>query len=380
MRRRSTQAGAEVVVGEPSPNGNVDAIYVFDPALTSDAGAILLRPGKESRRDEVAAIRADFEAHGIPIAAELTAPALAEGGDTLWLDETTLVVGLGYRTNATGAAQIAVALPAVDVVTVDLPHHHGRGEVLHLLSLISPLDDDLALVYLPLMPVRLVQLLEDRGVRMVEVPDEEFESMGCNVLALAPRVALALDGNPETRRRMEAAGVEVRRLRGRRALAQGRRRPDVPHASARARLIASSTASSGVVARLDAFHRKPGSRITTGRPSRIAKAISVSVPQLPPTAITASPDAATAKFRMCPSPVATAWSIHSFASERLVPGRMPIVVPPAAFAPRAAAAITSPSPPVTTLQPRSASSRPTSSARASCSAPLPITETCTGRS
>ena len=118
----------------------------------------------------------------------------------------------------------------------------------------------------------------------------------------------------------------------------------------------------------------------TGRPSRFAKAISVSVPQLPPTAITASPDAATAKFRICPSPVATAWSTHSFASLRLVPGRMPIVVPPAAFAPRIAAAITSPSPPVTTLQPRSARSRPTSSARDSCSTPLPITETCTWRS
>ena len=208
------QAGAEVVVGEPTQSGNVDAIYVFDPALTSNAGAILLRPGKESRRDEVAAMRADLEANGIPIAAELTAPALAEGGDTLWLDDTTLVVGLGYRTNAIGAAQIAVALPAVDVLTVDLPHHRGRGEVLHLLSLISPLDDDLALVYLPLLPVRLVQLLEERGVRMVEVPDEEFESMGCNVLALAPRVGLALDGNPETRRRLEAAGVEVRLYAG----------------------------------------------------------------------------------------------------------------------------------------------------------------------
>jgi len=204
------QAGSEVVVGAPSSDGNVDAVYVFDPALVTDAGAILLRPGKEARQEETAAIRADFQAAGVSIAGELTAPAFAEGGDTLWLDESTLVVGLGYRTNATGAAQIAVALPTVDVLTVDLPHHRGRGEVLHLLSLISPLADDLALVYLPLMPVRLVQLLEERGVRMIEVPDEEFDSMGCNVLALAPRVGLALDGNPETRRRMEAAGVDVR--------------------------------------------------------------------------------------------------------------------------------------------------------------------------
>jgi N-dimethylarginine dimethylaminohydrolase len=208
------QAGAEVVVGEPPADGNVDAIYIFDPALITGAGAILLRPGKESRRDEVAAIRADFEGQGIPIAAELTAPALAEGGDALWLDEKTLVIGLGYRTNAPGAAQIAVALPTVDVLTVDLPHHRGSGEVLHLLSLISPLDDDLALVYPPLMPVRLVQLLDERGVREIEVPDDEFDSMGCNVLALAPRVGLALDGNPETRRRMEAVGVEVQTYRG----------------------------------------------------------------------------------------------------------------------------------------------------------------------
>jgi dimethylargininase len=213
LRAALEEAGAQVVFGARAES-NVDAVYVFDPALVTDAGAMLLRPGKAARREEVAAIRADFEANGVSIAAELTAPALAEGGDTLWLDERTLVVGLGYRTNAIGAAQIAVALPAVDVLTVDLPHHRGRGEVLHLLSLISPVDDDLALVYLPLLPVRLVQLLEERGVQVIEVPDEEFDSMGCNVLALAPRVVLALDGNPETRRRLEAAGVEVRTYSG----------------------------------------------------------------------------------------------------------------------------------------------------------------------
>lgn len=263
------QAGAEVLIGESSPGGNVDSIYVFDPALMTDAGAILLRPGKESRRDEVAAIRGDFEANGIPIATELTAPALAEGGDTLWLDETTLVVGLGYRTNATGAAQIAVALPTVEVLTVDLPHHRGRGEVLHLLSLISPLDDELALVYPPLLPVRLVQLLEERGVRMVEVPDDEFESMGCNVLTLAPRIVLALDGNPETRRRLEAADVEVRVYAGEELSRKGDGGPTCLTRPL-ARLSASSTASSGVATRSTPSTSRPGSRITTGRPSLIA--------------------------------------------------------------------------------------------------------------
>ena len=210
LRAALADLGAEVVVAETASDGNLDAVYVYDPALITDEGAILLRPGKIERRGEVDAMRADFAAAGVPIAAELSAPALAEGGDTLWLDPTTLVVGLGYRTNATGAAQIAVAVPHVDVLTVDLPHHHGPGEVFHLLSVISPLDEALALAYLPLMPVRLVQLLEERGIELIEVPDEEFESMGCNVLALGPRLALALDGNPETRRRMEAAGVDVR--------------------------------------------------------------------------------------------------------------------------------------------------------------------------
>jgi N-dimethylarginine dimethylaminohydrolase len=102
----------------------------------------------------------------------------------------------------------------VEVIGFDLPHYHGAGEVLHLMSFLSPLDVDLAVVYLPLMPVRLVELLRERGIDFVEVPDEEFESMGSNVLALGPRVALALEGNDETRRRMEAAGVDVRTYKG----------------------------------------------------------------------------------------------------------------------------------------------------------------------
>jgi dimethylargininase len=214
FRAALEEAGAEVVLATSPADGNPDAVYVFDPAFMTEAGAVLLRPGKEARRGEVEAMRADFVAAGVPIAAELTEPALAEGGDAFWLDEETLVVGLGYRTNVEGAAQLGAALPGVEVITVDLPHHHGRAHCMHMLTLISPLDADLALVYLPLLPVRLVELLEQRGVALVEVPEEEFESIGCNVLALGPRKALALDGNPETRRRMEAAGVDVRVYKG----------------------------------------------------------------------------------------------------------------------------------------------------------------------
>ena len=202
-------AGAEVVIGEPLDSA-LDAIYVHDPAAVTNHGAVLLRPGKELRRAEVEAIERDFTAAGVDVLARLEAPATAEGGDMLWLDERTLVVGRGYRTNDPGVEALRAALPDVEVHAVDLPHYHGRDEVMHLLSLISPLADDLAVVYLPLMPVRLVELLEQRGIGFVEVPDDEFESMACNVLALAPRVALALAGNPETSRRLEAAGVEVR--------------------------------------------------------------------------------------------------------------------------------------------------------------------------
>jgi dimethylargininase len=200
-------AGAEVVVGEALDNP--DAVYVHDPATVVDGRAILLRPGKKPRRAEVEPLGYDLEAAGLRVAARIERPALVEGGDMLFLADRTLVVGLGYRTNEAGIDAMRRALPEYHVVAVDLPHFHGRDEVMHVLSLISPLADDLAVVHLPLMPVRLVQLLEARGIAFVHVPDEEFESMACNVLALGPRRALALDGNPETRRRLEAAGVEV---------------------------------------------------------------------------------------------------------------------------------------------------------------------------
>jgi dimethylargininase len=207
-------AGAEVVVAETPHGLDPDAIYAYDPALVGDNGAIMLRPGKEGRRGEVEVMAADFIEAGVPIVARLEAPATAEGGDTLWLDASTLLVGRGYRTNDEGIRQLAAAIEGVEVIAFDLPHLHGAGEVLHLMSLLSPLDTDLAVAYPPLMPVRLLELVAERGIDLVEVPDEEFETMGPNVLALAPRVALALEGNDETRRRMEAAGVDVLVYRG----------------------------------------------------------------------------------------------------------------------------------------------------------------------
>jgi N-dimethylarginine dimethylaminohydrolase len=206
-------AGAEVVVSRHDP-GNPDAIYAYDPVLVGRDGAVLLRPGKEGRRAEPAALAPVLEAAGVPIAAELAPGACAEGGDTVWLDERTLLVGIGYRTNEEAVAALELAFPGVEAIAFDLPHWNGAGEVMHLMSFISPLDADLALVYPRIAPVRLLTLLADRGIDIVEVPDEEFASQGPNVLALGPRRALALEGNDETRRRMERAGVDVVVYRG----------------------------------------------------------------------------------------------------------------------------------------------------------------------
>jgi N-dimethylarginine dimethylaminohydrolase len=207
------EAGAEVVVSHHDP-GNPDAIYTYDPTLVGASGAVLLRPGKEGRRREPEATVAALTAAGVPVVARVTGEAMVEGGDTLWLDATTLLVGHGYRTNALGIDALAHAFPDVHVIAFDLPHWNGDGEVLHLMSYISPLDRDLAVVYPRLAPVRLLELLAELEIEIVEVPDEEFETMGSNVLALGSRRALALDGNPETRRRMERAGVEVTVYKG----------------------------------------------------------------------------------------------------------------------------------------------------------------------
>jgi dimethylargininase len=215
FRKALAADGAEIVVGETTVPGDPDAIYAYDPTLPTDRGVIALRAGKPGRRDEPAALTVDLTGAGLGLLGTLAPPATAEGGDMFWLDHRTLLVGRGYRTNDDGIEQIRSLLgDSIDVIAFDLPHAEGPDACLHLMSFISPLDDDLAVVYLPMMPVRLVELLRERGVGLVEVPDEEFETQGPNVLALAPRVALALEGNPETRRRMEAAGVDVRTFAG----------------------------------------------------------------------------------------------------------------------------------------------------------------------
>jgi N-dimethylarginine dimethylaminohydrolase len=211
FRALLAEAGAEVLSAGPDEAGLLDAIFAYDPSLMTDAGAVLLRPGKELRLSEVDLAAQTYAELGIPVIGRIEAPGTVEGGDTLWLDERTLAVGRGYRTNDEGIRQLSALLQphGIETMTVDLPHWRGADECLHLMSFISPVADRLAVVYLPLMSVTFVQELQRRGWSFIEVPDEEFETHGCNVLALAPMRVLVCDGSPVTRSRLEAAACEV---------------------------------------------------------------------------------------------------------------------------------------------------------------------------
>ena len=203
--------GIEVIQAGPDAVGALDAIFPYDPSIITNAGAILLRPGKRQRLDEVRFAEATYFDLGIPIAGRISAPGCVEGGDTMWIDEHTLAVGRTYRTNAEGIRQLAeiLAPQGVTVVTYDVPHFHGPGECLHLLSFISPVAEKAAVVHPPMMPVALIQDLLERDWKLIEIPEHEYDTQATNVLALAPGQLLALEGNPITRRRLEFAGFDV---------------------------------------------------------------------------------------------------------------------------------------------------------------------------
>lgn len=189
----------------------LDSVYVHDPVVITDRGAIVCNMGKEARRSEPAIVGEFLRSRGVPLLGSITGDGLLEGGDLVWLGQRTVAVGAGYRTNAEGIGQLRSLLGDLvdELITVPLPHWNGPGDVLHLMSLISPIDRDLQLVYSPLLPVPFRQWLLSRGMKLVEVSDEEFASMACNVLAVAPRKCFMLEGNPKTRRLLEAEDVEV---------------------------------------------------------------------------------------------------------------------------------------------------------------------------
>jgi N-dimethylarginine dimethylaminohydrolase len=200
--------GPTVHVLDHEPATDPDLVYTFDPLLVTDAGAVPLRPGKPNRADEPAILERWTSAAGIPTAGRITAPGTIEGGDTLWLRPDLFCIGRTLRTNSEGARQLA-GIVGGDVRVFDVPYWRGPAELIHLMSVISPVADDLAVVFLPLLPVGLWELLGELGIRMVEVPEAEFPTLGCNVLAVRPGVVILAEGNPATAAALAAAGCEV---------------------------------------------------------------------------------------------------------------------------------------------------------------------------
>ena len=201
-----------------SPNDSVtiDSIYCRDASIFTDFGVILCNMGKGARLNEPSAQKEVFIQDGLPIFGQIKAPGTVEGGDVAWLDEKTLAVGHTYRTDTEGINQLKALLEpkGVKILIAEMPHYKGESDVFHLMSILSPVDKDLAVVYSPLMPIKLRQELLKRGFQLVEVPDDEFESMGCNVLAIASRQCLMVGGNPKTKRLLEEAGCDVKTYKG----------------------------------------------------------------------------------------------------------------------------------------------------------------------
>jgi N-dimethylarginine dimethylaminohydrolase len=203
--------GCEIVSLPQASDLTIDSIYTRDAAAVSAAGVILAGMGKASRAGEPSAQQRALLRHGWPITGSIAAPGRLEGGDLIWLDQRTLAVGLGARTNREGTRQLkALLADSLDaLIEVPLPDYPGEHDVMHLMSLISPVDCDLAVIYSRLLPHAFRETLLRRGCRFVEVPDEEFETMGANVLALGPRECVMLSGNPKTRAALEKAGAHV---------------------------------------------------------------------------------------------------------------------------------------------------------------------------
>ena len=190
---------------------SLDSIYTHDPCLISNSGVVLCSMGKILRKKEPEMISKYFKSLNIPIIGKISPPGKLEGGDIVWIDNRTVAVGVGYRSNLEGIAQLKEILSddVDEIIPVHLPHWTGPSDCLHLMSNISPIDRDLFLVYSKLLPVSFREYLLDRGIKLLEVPDDEYESMGCNVLAIAPKKVIMIEGNDVTKNLLEKEGVDV---------------------------------------------------------------------------------------------------------------------------------------------------------------------------
>ncbi|HXB31468.1 MAG TPA: arginine deiminase family protein [Puia sp.] len=203
--------GAEIFYLPEDAVVNMDSVYCRDASIATNRGMIICNMGKAERMNEPMVEKKAFETNGIPVLGTIAPPGTLEGGDVAWLDENTLAVGHTYRTNEEGISQLTSLLKplGVEVITVPLPHYKGSTDVFHLMSILSPVDANLAVVYSPLMPIVFRNFLLRRGYELVEVPEDEFKTMGCNVLALAPGICLMVEGNPKTKTLLENKGCKV---------------------------------------------------------------------------------------------------------------------------------------------------------------------------
>lgn len=217
LRQELESSGAEVLDLPASADLSLDSVYAHDASLSTDFGLILMRPGKANRVSEARHHGALGIAAGIPVFGEITAPGTTEAGDIVWLDSKTLLIGHGYRTNAIGIAQMRdlLAPKGVEVLSAPLPYGPGPSACLHLMSLISLLDERTALVDLPWLAVETVELLKSRGFGFVEIDYSERDTLACNVLALGNKRLLALEENSQTNERLRRAGFDVRTFPGR---------------------------------------------------------------------------------------------------------------------------------------------------------------------
>lgn len=195
----------------PASEGTgLDSLYTHDPIVPTDKGIIMMNMGKPQRRKEAEAMESYFRAEGIPVRGWIESPATHEGGDSVWLDDHTLAMALSFRTNEAGVERMKeLADGDFEVLTYGLPYWNGPQECLHIMSFISPVDKDLAVIYPRQMPIPFREELVRRGYKFVEVPDSEYPTFGPNVLAVAPRVVIIPSGNPVTRDALKAAGCEV---------------------------------------------------------------------------------------------------------------------------------------------------------------------------
>jgi dimethylargininase len=202
--------GADVEIAEALED-RVDAVYMHDPMVMTARGGIPLRMAKPARTREPGHAAEELERLGIPVLGTLSGDAYADGGDRYWIDDATMAVGLGYRTNRAGAEALArlVAPEGVSVECYDTPHDQGPGFVLHLQSFLSGVAEGLCVIYEPLAPARLLQDLRERGTDWIAIDHDSYLAMGCNVLAVRPGVVVLVDSAPAVRRELERRGVEV---------------------------------------------------------------------------------------------------------------------------------------------------------------------------